>query len=148
MGNELQVCPHCGAALSSVQDAFCSECRNPLDEPQPGAAGLRRESQGASVTQSDPLPLGSLLPVNAAAFVILGVSFLPALGICRLLRDDRDGMKLIIGGPLALVIDLVYRLRSPSGDLLLPSRGGKFLYLPVWVFAIFWSLYGLWQLLS
>jgi hypothetical protein len=57
-------------------------------------------------------------------------------------------MKLVIGGPLALVIDLVYRLRSPSGDLLLPSRGGKFLYLPVWVFAIFWFLYGLWQLFS
>jgi hypothetical protein len=92
--------------------------------------------------------VGSLLPFNAAAFAIVAVSFLPALGICRLLGDERDGMKLVIGGPVALVIDLIYRLRSKSGDLLLPGRGGKFLYLPVWVFAIFWSLYGLWHLLS
>lgn len=148
MGTKLQACPHCGAALSFVQDAFCSECRNPLDDPQAGVCELHRASRGASATQPDPLPLGSLLPFNAAAFAIVALSFLPALGICQLLRDNRDGMKLVIGGPLALAIDLVYRLRSPSGNLLLPSRGGKFLYLPVWVFAIFWSLYGLWQLVS
>ena len=148
MSQELQACPHCGAALPYVRDAFCSECRTPLDELPADVAGSNAAASGILVTRPGPLRLGSLLPFNVAAVAIVAVSFLPALGICRLLGDDRDGTKLAIGGPLALVIDLVFRFRSPLGDLWLPGRGGKFLYLPVWVFAIFWSLYGLWQLLS
>jgi hypothetical protein len=30
-------CPHCGAALPAVADAFCPECRNSLQEPTPTA---------------------------------------------------------------------------------------------------------------
>jgi hypothetical protein len=26
-----QRCPHCGTQLPSVRDAFCPDCRNPLD---------------------------------------------------------------------------------------------------------------------
>ena len=35
-----EVCPHCGERLPIVVDAFCPECREPLDEPpaQPRAA--------------------------------------------------------------------------------------------------------------
>ncbi len=31
-------CPHCGTPLRPVHDAFCNECRQPLDEPPPSAA--------------------------------------------------------------------------------------------------------------
>src|SRR6266576_3945354 len=27
-----KVCPHCGAKLPAIRDAFCSECHNDLDE--------------------------------------------------------------------------------------------------------------------
>jgi len=87
-------------------------------------------------------------PVNASGLVIIALSFLPALGICHLLGDARDSMKLAIGGPLAVVIDLVYRGTSPSGHWFLPNHGGKFFFLPLWMFGVFWSLYGAWQLLA
>ena len=29
----MESCPHCGVALRSLNDAFCPECRCPLDEP-------------------------------------------------------------------------------------------------------------------
>jgi hypothetical protein len=87
-----------------------------------------------------------LLPINVAGFIMIAAGFLPALGVCRLLGDDRDGLKLVIGGPLTLALDLAYRLRSPAGSLFLPRRGGKLAYLPLWVFGIFWIGYGAWQL--
>lgn len=148
MGHELQVCPHCGAALPYVQDAFCPHCFSPLDELPAPVAGSALVASGPPAAPPGQFSVGALLPFNGAAFAIVAVSFLPALGICRLMGDDRDGTKLVIGGPLALVIDLAYRLRSPSGHLFLPGSGGKFLYLPVWMLAIFWCVYGLWQLFS
>jgi hypothetical protein len=30
----MKICPHCGARLPVTHDAFCSECRQPLDEPR------------------------------------------------------------------------------------------------------------------
>lgn len=148
MSNELQTCPHCGVALPAVQDAFCSECRNPLDVISVQAGGIQLTVRVMSVAQPDTGFLSLLSHTNAAAYIIMAASFLPALGICFLLGDDRDGLKLVLGGPLALLIDLVYRLRSPSGHLLLPDGGGKLLYFPVWMLAIFWFLYGLWQLVN
>jgi hypothetical protein len=29
----MDACPHCGASLRPVHDAFCNECRQALDEP-------------------------------------------------------------------------------------------------------------------
>jgi hypothetical protein len=88
----------------------------------------------------------SLLPLNGAGFVMIAAGFLPALGICHLLGDDRDGLALAIGGPLTLAIDLVYRLTMPSGHWVVPSRGGKFFFLPLWVWSVFWTLFGVWHL--
>ncbi|HEX4611349.1 MAG TPA: hypothetical protein VH092_24360 [Urbifossiella sp.] len=87
-----------------------------------------------------------LFPLNDIGFGVLALSFIPAVIVCELLRDDRDGMKLVIGGPLTAAIDLGYRLRTQAGSVLLPERGGKFFWLPIWVFGFLWTLYGLWQL--
>jgi hypothetical protein len=142
MSGELQACPHCGAAVRYAGDAFCSECRGRLDEPPVGTT----ETSTSDGRPVPPLDLGALLPINVAGLVMIAASFLPALGVCRLIGDDRDGLKLVIGGPLALALDLVYRIRSPDGNLFLPGRGGKLAYLPLWVFGIFWLCYGVWQL--
>ena len=74
-------------------------------------------------------------------------SFLPALGLCHLLGEDRDGAKLALGAPLAIALDLAYRGTRPVRRWLVPSGGGKFLYLPVWLCGILWAVYGVWQLL-
>src|SRR5262245_6808965 len=34
----METCPHCGASLPPVRDAFCSECAGALDEPPPGSS--------------------------------------------------------------------------------------------------------------
>ena len=46
-----EVCPHCGAALPAVRDAFCSACGNGLDEapavPQPRRAPVEARAAAA-----------------------------------------------------------------------------------------------------
>lgn len=149
MGDGLQTCPHCGAPLPSARDAFCSECRNPIDEPpRPARGGPSPTSRHASAGEPGPDFFWTLLPFNAAGFVIVAVSFLPILGLCRLRGEERDAVVLAIGGPVALALDLAYRLRFSGGDLVSPNRGGKFLWLPLWGFGVFWLVYGLWQLLT
>lgn len=141
MMDENQTCPHCGARLQYVGDAFCPECRNSLD------VDAREDSAGKLDVRLPSSAAGWLLPLNVAGFVIIAVSFLPALGICHLIGDNRDGTKLAIGGMLSLAIDLLYRFSIPSGHWLLPNHGGKFFFLPVWMFGIFWTVYGVKQLL-
>ena len=34
----MDACPHCGASLRPVHDAFCNECRQALDEPPRSAS--------------------------------------------------------------------------------------------------------------
>jgi hypothetical protein len=38
-------CPHCGAALPAVADAFCPECRSPLDAPPPAPSWPPRPAE-------------------------------------------------------------------------------------------------------
>ncbi len=140
MAGEPRVCPHCGATPGHAGDAFCPDCRGRLGDTQMGG-------DGAADDHAVPLTLASLLPANGTGFALIAASFLPALGVCYLVGDDRDGLKLTVGGPLALGLDLMYRLRSPDGHWLLPGRGGKFAFLPLWVFGIFWFCTGIWELI-
>lgn len=51
-------CPHCGAALGTLRDAFCSECREPLDEPPPGLpAAQEQQAFRAEVARLIPCSL-------------------------------------------------------------------------------------------
>lgn len=77
---------------------------------------------------------------------MIAIGFLPVLGVCNLLGDDRSGLILAIGGPIIVALDVAYRFQWSSGDLLQPGHGGKFLFLPIWLFGIFWFAYGMWQL--
>jgi hypothetical protein len=50
-------CPACGARLAAVRDAFCPECRQPLDEgdAEPEAVALARPvGRGSAVASSGP----------------------------------------------------------------------------------------------
>jgi hypothetical protein len=149
MDEELQACRHCGAPLPWVRDAFCSECFHPLDAPpRPAKVGPRPASGGVPDAEPGPAGLGPLLPVNAVGFMIVAASFGPVWVVCQLLGEGRNAVILATGGPIALALDLGYRLRFSNGDLLRPGLGGKFLWLPMWGFGIFWFVYGLWQLVA
>ncbi len=149
MNEEHEACPHCGASLPWARDAFCSECGSPLDAAsRPVPVGQPLASGNTPAAEPDLAALRAFLPFNAIGLVIVAVSFLPVLGVCRLIGEERTGVVLAIGGPVALALDLRYRLRFSGGDLVLPSRGGKFLWLPLWGFGPFWFAYGLWQTLA
>src|SRR5438270_3409463 len=53
-------CPHCGATLASVGDAFCSECHNALDELPAAASPPQREDRCPASSVSDIVGAESL----------------------------------------------------------------------------------------
>jgi hypothetical protein len=69
-----ETCQHCGATLPTVVDAFCPECRRPLDEPphqgrDDGAAADRRWTRRLALAGATLGFLGFLnrLPLIAGA---------------------------------------------------------------------------------
>jgi hypothetical protein len=87
-------CPHCGAGLPAVVDAFCPECREPLDERSASLATL--VERGPEVVTKPPVSttgvvlmvLGGLsllttfvglfagVPVGGAPCGVLGIALL------------------------------------------------------------------------
>ena len=70
-----QACPHCGASLPIVRDAFCSECRAPLSENPSDAfpikeslARLRRSRREAECLTT----VGRILVSVALSAAIVG----------------------------------------------------------------------------
>ncbi len=61
-----QFCPHCGANLPPVNDAFCPECRNALDEYPadplpPRSEDVRRSAKIFGIVGTEGLSLEELL---------------------------------------------------------------------------------------
>jgi hypothetical protein len=70
MRAEPQACPHCGAALPYVRDAFCPECNQPLDEPPRGAAAPEGKPLGGSEGARPPGAAFAYSPLAQAALVV------------------------------------------------------------------------------
>jgi hypothetical protein len=79
MAAELEACPHCGATLPYVRDAFCPECEQPLDEPPHAAAAPRDKPLG---TPEGAPPPGAGFAYSPLAHLALGVGLLWALIGC------------------------------------------------------------------
>jgi hypothetical protein len=141
MSEVTQNCPSCGALLYSRRDAFCSECRNPVDPEELAAA--RRHAEGPSSAARLSVWLG----INKLGFLLGCLCAAAAYAVAWCIGDFRDEILLVVFGPIAIAADLSYRLKSPSGHWLYPNSGGKFAYLPLWFWGIFWLCYGAWGLL-
>jgi hypothetical protein len=92
-------CPHCGIVLRGVTDAFCPECRGPLNEP-PDQPATPQEQQRRRVQQKHRLwqIVGGLGCVGA---------------VITLLRGE------ILAGALFLVVGLIVlgqSLRRAQGE--------------------------------
>lgn len=79
---------------------------------------------------------------------MIGLSFGLAALICRFLGNAGDAMMLAVGGAISIPIDLIYRSYSPLGHWINPNGGGKFFFLPIWIFGVFWTCYGVWKVRS
>jgi hypothetical protein len=112
-------CPHCGVKQPGSGDAFCTDCRKPLDEPpasgMPGSATLpddplaRYEQEGQTKKTIGSLFLVGGVAFTAVSFLALGhrTFYIVAFGVllygafaysqgqaiqrkARRLRDERD----------------------------------------------------------
>jgi hypothetical protein len=52
-----------------------------------------------------------------------------------------EGPLMMIAGPLLAAVDLVYR-RAKRGRLVGGTAGGTFLFVPVWIWGVFWTALG------
>jgi hypothetical protein len=65
-------CPHCGVALPATVDAFCPECREPLDE-RPASLAALVERGPAVVTRTGLPKVGASLMVLGGLVLFLGL---------------------------------------------------------------------------
>ena len=87
-------CPHCGAPLPFVVDAYCPECREELDESPPGPGHESRVPAPAATGQAEPLsPL--------AAMTLFGSGF---GGVCVAIGAaiEREWFWAVVGGLLGV----------------------------------------------
>jgi len=85
--------------------------------------------------------------MNGAGLLILVASFVPALILAKAIGDDRDCVKMMIGGPLACTLDLIYRLKSPQRLLAVSEPGRQVLLSPgVECFGVFLDAVRDWEL--
>src|SRR5947207_11185728 len=64
------------------------------------------------------------------------------LGVRYLLGASGEAAFMLTAGPIALLLDVPYRLLSPSGHWLSPTGGGNFLFIPIWFYATCWCIFG------
>ena len=75
---------------------------------------------------------------NKLGFLAFLIAFGAAYGILRTLGSDEEGLWMMIAGPLLTLIDVGYRRvvgLKFFGDV---SRGPAILWLPAWVWGVFW----------
>lgn len=69
---------------------------------------------------------------NLIGIVMLAFSFGVAYAVTRLTGSPNETVFMILGGALAVVCDVTYRCRHPTGHWLGSSGGGSLFFLPVW----------------
>lgn len=81
---------------------------------------------------------------NLIGIVMFAISFGSAYGVGRIAgyASPSEGMMMMIAGPLATLLDFLYRRRY-GGSWFRPSAGGSLFFLPVWGFGILWFFFGL-----
>jgi hypothetical protein len=115
-------CPHCGASLTGVGDAFCPACRRGLDEPP---AGAEPDAPRRGVEPGRPAPR----PDDRNAHPLVGVVLLTLGGLWLLSGathplppDNRKDFVYVLGWlaggicpGLLLLLGGWYFFRTPRG---------------------------------
>jgi hypothetical protein len=79
---------------------------------------------------------------NVRALVMCAIAFAIAFGVGHVVGFSKEGPLMCVAGPLAVALDLTYRLKAQNGHLWRPGGGGSLFYLPVWGFGILWTVLG------
>jgi hypothetical protein len=85
---------------------------------------------------------------NVRGFVMFVLSFGAALAGANVLElptdtPSNEGLYMMVAGPVLTALDLGYRKHKRAPLVRQPSAGGTFLFLPVWIWGVFWFGLGL-----
>jgi len=72
---------------------------------------------------------------NLVAVAVCGVAFFVAFGLGHLLGMTEQRSLVLIGGPVAMVLDLIYR--TERRRWFHPRGGASLFYVPVWLLGVF-----------
>jgi hypothetical protein len=80
---------------------------------------------------------------NWAGVLIFFACFLPGI-VARKVTGGKagDDLWMFVGGLLVVALDAVYRLYRRSCPMWDRHDGATFLFLPIWVFGLFWIMLG------
>jgi hypothetical protein len=79
---------------------------------------------------------------NLIGIGICAIAFGSAFAIGRYFGISGEDPLMLIAGPIAIVADLLYRLKSKGGHWIHPRGGGALFFLPVWCFGVIWIVIG------
>lgn len=79
---------------------------------------------------------------NTLGAILFVAGFLTAVGIGELAGGASEGPLTIVGGLLVGGADVIYRLWRVKCRLWDREQGGTFLFIPIWVFGLFWVALG------
>jgi len=77
---------------------------------------------------------------NLIGFVMFLVGIGVGVGIARSVGSTGEGLPMVVGGPLLVLLDLGYR--KARGGKMFGRAGGTIIYLPVWLWGAAWAALG------
>jgi hypothetical protein len=80
---------------------------------------------------------------NTPGMIMFVVAFGAALGIGQLLGISKEGLLMIIASPPLIAADIIYRAKSANKRWFHPDDGGMVLFLPIWMWGIWWLILGI-----
>jgi hypothetical protein len=103
-----EICPHCGAQLPVVRDAFCSECHNDLEDPPLAASETAADSGQDDADANVPGGASYPRPVGITLMAILlfgsGVAILAMQFLLIGRLQELEGPLRAVGIPPVLVV--------------------------------------------
>ncbi|MBP6629699.1 MAG: hypothetical protein KBG28_29355 [Kofleriaceae bacterium] len=86
---------------------------------------------------------------NLPGLGLFAVAFSIGLGAGAALGDDREGVQMLVAGPVLAVLDGGWRV-ARGLPLVRSAKPGqldpRFLYLPMWLWGLFWTGLGAYYL--
>lgn len=85
-----------------------------------------------------------MLVFNRLGLVFFLLAFGAGWGIARALGPVSEGILMMLAGPILTVLDVGYRRIRGRPLLRLADDGGTVLFLPAWLWGLFWTGLGAW----
>ena len=83
-----------------------------------------------------------MIIINLIGIGICAIAFGSAFAIGHYFGISAEDPLMLIAGPIAIALDLLYRLKFKYGDWNRLESGGTLFFIPVWCFGVIWIVIG------